>query len=160
MDRLKGAMRSLARGAFPETLYSRIWRARMVLQKSTRRVDVSPYDTRIPPMANIPLMVGVPGVEVKIVPGHDVAVGWEDGRPDRPYATMWIPGSPGTDPTSHSTLPLRTAIQALLVELGGDGIVPLLPTDGVLTGLALDPFTGAPHFALGNASVRVMARKF
>jgi hypothetical protein len=159
MDRLKGSMRALVRGAIPEILYTRTWRAKMVLQRSSLRVDAVPYDTRLPPMANIPLKVGIPGVEVKIAPGHDVAVGWEDARPDRPFATLWTAGAPGASPVSTATLPLRVALHALLVELGGDGILPLLPTDGVLTGLAIDPFTGAPHFALGNASTRVMARK-
>jgi hypothetical protein len=120
LDRLKGAMRALARGAFPESLYSRVWRAKMVLQKSSLRVDVKPYDARLPPMANIPLKVGLPGAEVKIAPGHDVAVGWEDGRPDRPYATQWTPGTAGTKP-------LETVIHADLLELGGSDVTEALP---------------------------------
>lgn len=111
-DRLKGAFRALARGAFPEALYSRVWRAKMVRQKSALRVDVEPYDLRLPPMANIPLKVGAPGVEVKIPPGHDVAVGWEDGRPDRPYATQWTPGLAGTKP-------LEVTMHADSLNLGG-----------------------------------------
>lgn len=112
MDRLKGAMRSLARGAIPEVLYARTWRAKMVLQKSALRVDVVPYDSRLPPMANVPLKVGLPGWEIRIAPGHDVAVGWEDARPDRPYATAWTPGLDGTKP-------LDAIIHADSLQLGG-----------------------------------------
>lgn len=44
------------------------------------------------------------------------------------------------------------------VQLGGDTLInPLI--DGVLTGAAIDPFTGSTHGALGNASVIVKARK-
>jgi uncharacterized protein involved in type VI secretion and phage assembly len=43
-----------------------------------------------------------------------------------------------------------------VVRLGADTHVPL---DGVVTGRAFDPFTGQTHFALGNASSKVFARK-
>lgn len=112
MDRLKGALRALARGAIPETLYARVWRAKLKHQQSSLRVDVEPYDSRLPPMANVPLKVGGPGVEVKIAPGHDVAVGWEDARPDRPYCTLWTPGTAGTKP-------LRVIHHADDLQLGG-----------------------------------------
>ena len=35
----------------------------------------------------------------------------------------------------------------------------LTPIDGVLTGKAIDPYTGQTHFALGNASGKVFAEK-
>lgn len=43
-----------------------------------------------------------------------------------------------------------------IVELGGEG---LTATEGVLNGQAIDPFTGQTHFALGNASTKVKAKK-
>lgn len=50
------------------------------------------------------------------------------------------------------------------VLLGPDGIslsdgTTLIASDGVLNGMAIDPFTGATHFALGNASALVRAKK-
>ena len=41
------------------------------------------------------------------------------------------------------------------VELRTDG-TPLLSQNGTLNGLAVDPYTGATHFALGNASTDVL----
>jgi hypothetical protein len=113
-------MRTIARGAVPEFRYSRVYRAKLKRWKSALRVDVEPYDTTLPPMADVPLKVGIPGAEVKLAPGHDVAVGWEDARPDRPYVTTWTPGAQGT-------IPLRLSLPAELLELGaiGGGVEPL-----------------------------------
>lgn len=47
-------------------------------------------------------------------------------------------------------------VTAPKVELGGPG---LLPTDGVVTGLGIDPFTGQTYFALGATSTKVGAAK-
>lgn len=43
-----------------------------------------------------------------------------------------------------------------VVRLGADTNTPI---QGVLNGQAFDPFTGQTHFALGNASSKVFARK-
>lgn len=52
---------------------------------------------------------------------------------------------------------LTAAITAALkVELGGSGLSPM---DGVVTGQAIDMFSGSTQFALGNASALVLAKK-
>jgi hypothetical protein len=46
------------------------------------------------------------------------------------------------------------------VVIGSDtATVSASPNTGVLNGQAIDPFTGATHFALGNASTKVKAEK-
>lgn len=50
----------------------------------------------------------------------------------------------------------RIKITSSLIHLGDGSLVDL---DGVLTGRAIDPFTGATHFVLGNASAYVRAKK-
>jgi hypothetical protein len=69
----------------------------------------------------------------------------------------------GTTPTiqilsqSAVTLSCKDAvINAGKVQLGDQG---LLPTDGLLNGLSLDPFTGLTHFVLGNASMKIFGQK-
>jgi hypothetical protein len=113
-DRLKSALGKIARGADPRAPYGNLYRANVRALRGTTRIDVEPDDPAIPPMANIPLKVGVPGLEVELVPGHVVMVGWENRRPDRPYATTWSPGAEGT-------IPKRTTVYADAVELGGRG---------------------------------------
>lgn len=52
----------------------------------------------------------------------------------------------------------KCTIKAALVHLGDDA-PPLIPADGVVTGQAIDTFTGATFFVLGNASTKVFAKK-
>lgn len=54
--------------------------------------------------------------------------------------------------------PPRILIHAPKVEIKTKAAV-LAAIDGVLTGKALDPYTGQSHFALGNASGKVFAEK-
>lgn len=70
-------------------------------------------------MSNLPLKVGVPGADLELKPGHFVLVGWENGRPDRPYVTDWESGA-------DDAIPLKVALRALLLELGGDGVTPVV----------------------------------
>jgi hypothetical protein len=117
-DRLKGGFAALARD--PLALYSNLYRAKVVRQLGNlRRVDVVPTDPRLPPMSNIPLLVGVPGMEARILPGHFVLVGWENGHPDKPFATLWAPGESGTKP-------VQATIHASALELGGKAVEPVI----------------------------------
>lgn len=113
-DRLKAALVGMVRGAYAEFPYAGMHRARLVKQRGPTRVDVKPVDQRIPVMANVPLKVGAPGIEVMIPIGHDVMVGWEDAQPDCPYVTLWNPGGAGA-------VPSRFSILGQLVELGAVG---------------------------------------
>lgn len=149
LDRQKEALATLARGAVFDD-YSGVFRAKVLKQHpNRRRVDVQPEDPRLPAMSNIPLRVGVPGVEVVILPGHQVLVGFDNGWPDRPYATGWVPGDGGT-------VPAKLTLNAQVTELGGT-CIPVM--DGVVTGMAVDPFTTMPMWMLGNSSTVVGAKK-
>lgn len=150
LDRLKAAFVALARGAQPTIDYLAQYRVKVLKQHDNlRRVDLQPEDTRLPPMSNIPLRVGVPGLDVTIAPGEYLLLGWENGRPDRPYASLWEPGTQGTTP-------LKLTLHANVIELGGGGLTP--PVDGVVRGETPCQFTGAPHFASGRTSLAVMAK--
>jgi hypothetical protein len=147
-DRLKRFFLGLARGAIPAADYLRNGRAKLLAQRSTRRVDVRPDDQDLPPMANIPVKYGLPGIEITgLPPGHNVTVGWEDGRPDRPYVCLWNPGE-GT--------PIKVTWSAQFIDLGGT-CVPI--KDGVLNGETVEPITGLPFWMLGGSSLRVAAKK-
>ena len=45
------------------------------------------------------------------------------------------------------------------VRMGANPALLVPPLNGVLSGESIDPFTGKPHAVLGNASVKVLARK-
>jgi hypothetical protein len=149
LDRFKAAWNALARGAVPNIDYLNLYDGKLVKQHANlRRVDVIPTDPRLPPMSNIPLLVGLPGAEVVLTPGHDVRIGWSNGWPDRPYACLW-------DAAPGGNTPLRVALHAGKVELADNTTA----NEGVLTGMSKDPFTGLPHWMLGNASTKVGAKK-
>lgn len=115
LDRVKSAFAALALTADPRQPYQNLYRAKVVKQSSNlKRVDVVPVDPLLPSMANIPLKFGVPGIDAKINPGHFVLVGWEDARPDKPYATVWDPGTSGT-------VPVELIVNAVLIKLGSSG---------------------------------------
>jgi hypothetical protein len=177
-DRLKGPLRGIARRADPFALYRCLYGARVRAQSTDLRlVDVETDDPLLPrTMGNVPLYLGIPGARVRlrlrdesgaiIVDEHgarkeiSVMIGWENGSPERPFAFLGDGSRGGSRELVSSDL-----VESIVfpvhgrVEIGGAGAVPLLPTDGVLTGLAIDVFSGLPHFALGNASQVVFAKK-
>jgi hypothetical protein len=164
LDRVKASFVALARGAHPTIDYLTLYRGRVLKQHDNlARVDVQPEDRRLPPMANIPLRTGVPGVDVRLRLQDEagqsngaaplVLVGWENGRPDRPYAALWAAGVPGVARSQIAALIIR----GVKVELGDADLAPI--QDGVVTGQGKDPYTGLPYWMLGNSSAVVGAKK-
>lgn len=51
----------------------------------------------------------------------------------------------------------KVVVNSPSVYLGGAG--PALPSDGLVHGSGIDPFTGAAYFALGNTSAKVKGAK-
>lgn len=144
-DRVKGSFLALVRAAKPRIDYLGVYRATVVSQTG-QNVDVKLDDASMPGMSGLPLQAGVPGLTVQVLPGARVLVAFDNGDPALPVALLWDQGA-------HV---LRVSVHGLKVELGAEN---LTPADGVLTGLAIDMFTGSPHVALGNASLAVFASK-
>jgi hypothetical protein len=87
-DRLKDAFEAVVRGVRPGVDYRSPVLARVVIQKGDT-VDVKPDDERIPGMAAVPLLLGLPGTSVSLSAGGRVLVGWDGGDPKRPFAVGW-----------------------------------------------------------------------
>lgn len=93
-DRAAGAWIDLQNLQDPMGLYARMYRAKVVAQDDdTDEVDVRPDDPSLPDMAKIPLRHGIPGARVSVEMGSYVLVGWDDGRPDHPFAALWTQGT-------------------------------------------------------------------
>jgi len=108
MSRLRDAFRA-SQGADPMLRYGCIYRAKVTGQSSDlQRVSVRPFDESLPSMADIPLRHGVPGIKVQVAPGCTVQIGWDDRRPDRPFAALW----------SAEASALRVIISCPSIELG------------------------------------------
>ena len=110
-DRLKQAFRDLQR-LDPMLPYRRIYRGKVMAQSGDLdRVDVRPYDPSVPDMAGVELRHGVPGIKVQVQPGCSIQIGWDDGKPNQPFAALW-----STDASA-----IRIVIPATALELGIDG---------------------------------------
>lgn len=150
LDRLKEAFVRLARAAHPNIDRFALYEAKLLKQHANlRRVDVDPTDPRLGPISNIPLMVGVPGLEVVLTPGHMLLLGWRNGWPDQPYAALWE-AAPG------GNTPVRLSFNASKVELGGSGLKALV--EEVVLGQTPCQFTGSPHHITGLTSKKVLAK--
>lgn len=131
-DRLKGPLRGVARAADPFARYRCMYRAKLRAQSGDKlRVDVEPDDKTLPPMSNIPLRHGIPGIRVSVAPGAYLLVGWADGSPDDPFAALWsnpggVTGSNAAGEDAQGGAVLSAGWYTPLLELGGDGSAPLV----------------------------------
>jgi len=109
------------------------------------------------------------------VPGGDPALGciiisrWnskadkppaEFGDGDEPSKDRVLRIEPGQSLRIYVSQGSKVSIVAedvSTIELGAEGLIPI--QDGVLNGKAIDPFTGLPHWLLGNSSLVVTAKK-
>lgn len=114
--------------------------------QSGQAFDIKPDDDRLPGMSKVPIRHGFPGLTVTVANGAKILVGWQNGDPRLPYCALWGGGE---------TVQAATMV-ADKIQLGADGLVAA--QNGVVLGLCVDPFSGATHFALGGASVSVMAK--
>lgn len=93
-DREAGAWQDLQELQDPMGPYARMYRAKVISQNDdTDELDLRPDNPLLPDMAKIPLRHGFPGLRVSVAKGSYVLVGWDDGRPDRPFAGLWTPGT-------------------------------------------------------------------
>jgi hypothetical protein len=147
-DPMKRGLFGVARAAHPALDYGALYRAVVLAQSGDRAtVDVKPDDSRLPLMSQIPLKLSIPGATVKIAAGAGVLIGWENGNPQHPQAFLFDKGA--------TALVLSMAAERL--ELGGEGLVPLL--EQVVIGKTPCQFTGAPHAAMSPLSARVFAKE-
>lgn len=135
-------------------------------------VDVETHPRRLELRCRLGTAAGGMGRGLWRVPavGEEVAVLVPDGEIDF-YPIIVAVLESGTAPDrvgDDRTLLVATdivEITAPVVEVRAGTVKmsdtpdALLPIDGVLTGQAIDPFTGLAHFALGNASAHILGKK-
>lgn len=120
-DRLRAAWKAV-QGTDPLIRYRCIYRAKVISQSGDlQTVGVRPMDPTLPDMDGIPIRHGIPGVRVQVEPGCTIQIGWDDGRPDRPFAALWSSDARAT----------RIVIPSPNLELGSEN-----PPDFALKGTA------------------------
>jgi hypothetical protein len=145
-DRLKQAFRDLQR-LDPMLPYRRLYRAKLLAQDADlQHVDVRPFDSGVPDMAGIELRHGIPGVKVQVALGCTLQVGWDDGKPDKPFAALW-----STD--AHAVKIVMPSDQLLL---GSEAAIQQAPL-GTLQRLTLETVLDLVAVALGPSSLQLTA---
>lgn len=89
LDRLKSSLAAVIKAFGTNRLDYFAFYAAKVISQSGNNVDLQPDDTRLPGFANVPLRLGLPGAVVTVNPGSRVLLGWAQGDPQRPIATVW-----------------------------------------------------------------------
>jgi hypothetical protein len=114
LERVKGSFLRAVQSAFPDLPFFGKYRARVVSQTG-QKFDVQPDadqngDQVVPPMGGIPIRHGVPGLEVTVLPGTYLLVGFMGGDRRLPYVYAWEGGE----------TPLQVSFTATRLNLGSN----------------------------------------
>lgn len=93
----------------------------VVSQAADGTVELKPDSPRVPPLKGVPLLLGLPGVSVKVATGARVRLGFDGGSPERPQAMLWEAGGLLE---VLVTATVKVTVQAPQVLLG-DGAAPV-----------------------------------
>jgi hypothetical protein len=91
-DRIKGALERFIREVMSGVDYHALYPAKVVSQ-SGQTVDVFTDDPRFGSITGVPIRTFAPSVEIVVAPNARVAIGFEAGDPEKPYAAWWEAGS-------------------------------------------------------------------
>ncbi len=89
------ALRTFVRHVTRDTVYLRNYTAVVQRQHGDLTLDLLPDDERVrgTGLSNVPIRHGLPGVEVSVVVGSRVLLGFENGDPRQPYCSLWDPSA-------------------------------------------------------------------
>lgn len=92
LDRIKGALATFIDTIMSRVDYHALYPARVVSQSGTV-VDVVVDDARFGSITKVPLRTFAPDVVVTVQPNARVLIGFENGKPSEPYASLWQSGA-------------------------------------------------------------------
>lgn len=92
---LRGSLERLIRGTMRDVLYLGQYTAVVQRQAADGTLDLLPDDARLRGngLSGVPIRHGLPGVEVEVPAGVRVLLGFDNGNPQSPFASLWWPGS-------------------------------------------------------------------
>jgi hypothetical protein len=149
LDTLKEELAALIRWVMRDVRYHINYICEVQGQDADGLLDLLCDDERLrgTGLSGVPIRVGLPGFKVKVPSGARVMLGFDDGKPNKPYAALF-------DPNSVTEIQFADGTQAVsrqgdLVISGGKGLVvtflplPPLPPTGVPPNGAV--VVGVPH---------------
>ncbi len=133
------SLERIIRWVMRETVYHAQYIATVQAQHSDGSLDLLPDDERVrgTGLSNVPMRLGLPGVDVRVVVGARVLLGFEGGNPNLPYAGMWDPSAIESISFDGGSAPIARV---------GDPVVvfwpPSVPITGVVSAAPPGAFTG------------------
>lgn len=85
LDRLTSIIESV----LSKTDYHALYPCRVVQQNGDGTLDLKPDSRRLSGLSHVPIRLGLPGATVKVDSGARVLLGFENGDPATPVATLW-----------------------------------------------------------------------
>lgn len=108
-DRLRTDLRAIVRSESPSMSFAGVWEY-TIASGDDKTVDVTPSDTRMPSLTNVPMMPGLMGEVVTPAPGSKCRIMFVNSDPSRPECTGII-GTP-TKVVIAGGLPTQGAARA------------------------------------------------
>jgi hypothetical protein len=145
----------IIRGVMRGVDYHALYPAKVISQNSDDgSLELTPQSSKLAGMSRVPIRTGVPGMKVKVAAGGVVLVGFENGNPQSPVATLW-------DVTTCTELDLNGTI----IKLNGGG-TPVAKEGSITSGhthtgtagpypVTLAPATDTIATGAGSPSIKV-----
>lgn len=73
--------------------YHAMFEAKVISQDAQGNLAIEFFSPKMPSMTGVEIRYGVPGIKAEVKAGATVLVGFVDGEPTKPYATIWRPES-------------------------------------------------------------------
>lgn len=95
LDRIKEPLAAFVRWVMRDVTYHRLYSCSVQGQDAAGLLDLLPDDETIrgTGLSKVKIRHGLPGFTVKVPTGASVLLGFENGDPRKPYASLWDPGS-------------------------------------------------------------------
>lgn len=148
-DRIKGSLRRIVRLATAGVDYHAHYACKVVSQNADGTLELHPDEARIGDTSKVPIRLGIPGAAVKVAAGSRVMVGFENGDPARPVATLWEASSVQE---IVFTTTAKVTIAAPVVNLAGEPAI-----DAVLKGTTYRTLEGPAMTSLSAALTAIGA---
>lgn len=114
------------------TIYGRWYAAKVIAQEADGSLQILPDDelVRGNGLTKVPLLHGLPGCTVKVVPGQLVKLFFENGNPKTPACGLWPDGSSVLEVVLEAQT--RVVIAGPIVLIGSDSAAQPIPLGNAL----------------------------
>ena len=89
LDRLSKAVKAVVEAFTSKIDYLALYPGEVYSQDADGGLQIFPDNQRIPKFAGVPLRTAFPQCKVEVPKGTRVLLGFEEGDPSKPYASLW-----------------------------------------------------------------------